>query len=210
MGDHGNPKGANKMADIVTITEEEKALIKPNLITHLDPDSADYADDLLDYGVVHTYPNGVHYITVYVPDFPAMQFSAATGDFAELTDWDYILEVDADAQQEEAEEQEALEEICEVLRFYHKVEYRGTVDYGKVVENRTTLTVDGDTLYQYNCPLQTIYLDDTNYPVTYGRQKVDEDYYYYDFSTESVDPDFVDQYTYRVPYEWKREEVWDE
>ena len=85
------------MADIVEITTEERELIEPHLKEHLDEDSWQYIEDIFDYGVIHTYPEGTHFITLYIPNFPCMQFSAETGEFAELTTWDYVENVDAQA-----------------------------------------------------------------------------------------------------------------
>jgi len=197
------------MADIVPITEEERELIKPHFKESLDPDSWDMIDGLLDYGVVHTYPDGVHFISVRVPGFAAMQFAADTGEFAELTDWDYILTVDTEAQLEELEEQERLIQIETALRHYHNVDYQVMTDYQKVISNRGTLTVNNTTVYKYECPLQTIYLKEDNYPITIDRQRVDSDYYYYNFGPDVVESDDVPEYTYKVRYEWKRlEDIW--
>lgn len=200
------------MAEIVPITEEEKELITPHLKEHLDPDSWFMIDDLFSYGVVHTYPEGMHYITIRVPNFPAMQFNAINGEFTELTDWDYIVTVDVDAQIAENEEQDMIQEVEAALRHYHKQDFQIFTDYEKVFKNRTSLVVDNQTIYKYDCPMQTIYLNSDNYPITIGNQKVDANYYYYifDHNLGAGDVEDVTQYTYKVKYEWKRtENIWE-
>ena len=199
------------MAEIVQITEEEKELITPHLKEHLDPDSWDMINYLFSFGVVHTYPEGMHYITVNVPGFPAMQFNAENGEFTELTTWEYVQTVDTDAQLEEFEKEELIETITLALKHYHKTEFQIMTDYTKVILNRTELTVNNQTIYKYECPAQPIYLTEDNYPITYDKQKVDAEYYYYIFENNLGsygDTDDVTQYTFRVPYEWKRNSIW--
>lgn len=192
------------------ISEELKELITPHLKDHLDPDSWDYIPQMFNQ-VVYTQPGEVPYVTLYpISDFPAMQFSCITGEFMELTSWEYVQMVDVDAQTAEREHIEMIETITSALQHYHKPDYQIMTDYEKVIENRKELTVNGNILYQYNCPLQTIYLDESNYPISYKNQRVEGDYYYYYFGDDEVDPDVdTDKYSYKVDYEWKRvEDIW--
>ena len=197
------------MADIETITPELRTLIEPHLKECLDPSIWYLMDDMFEQ-VVYTQPGEVPYVTLYpCGDWPAMQFSCITGEFTELTSWEYVVNLDVEAQTAEREARELVETISSALKHYHKVEYQKVTDYEKVISNRTSLTVDGTTVYRYDCPMQTIYLNGQHYPITYGNQRVDEDYYYYNFNDPSMTSDDVDFYTYKVKYEWKREHVWD-
>jgi hypothetical protein len=199
------------MAMTEEITTELRALIEPHLREVLLEEDYDLIDDMFSE-VVYTQPEGIPLVALMPPqgDGISLQFSCLTGEFVELTDWDYVQTVDV----EEQERAHRLEDMCgaieTALRHYHKEEYQTVTDYQKVIDNRTELTVDGVTLYKYDCPLQTIYLKEDNYPVTYGNQKVDSTYYYYTFSESNIDPEHdVDKYTYKVSYEWKRNEnIW--
>lgn len=96
------------------------------------------------------------------------------------------------------------EELHNVLQHYHKLEYQRVTDYDKVIDARETVE-EGVTMYP--CPCQPIYLDDTNYAVTYGNQYVIDDEYYYDFNTTSG-TDLPATYTYINTLEWVRDEDW--
>ena len=195
-----------------TITEELKEMIIPHLKEHMsDTTMWQYFDDMFSE-VVYTQPAGIPLVALKPPledEGISMQFSCIDGDFVEITDWEYIQTVDVAAQTAEREARELVETISSVLKHYHKVEYQVMTDYEKVISNRTTLAVDNTTVYKYDCPMQTIYLNGQHYPITYGNQRVDEDYYYYNFNDPNMTSDDVDFYTYKVKYEWKRDNVWD-
>ena len=193
-----------------SITTDLRELIEPHLKECLLEEDWQYIDDMFSE-VVYTYPNGVSLVTLkpYSDDVLAMEFSTVTGEFVELTDWDYIQTVDAEAQQEEAEAKVARDETIRALQHYHKVDYQTMTDYDKVYDNRSTLTVNSTTIYKYECPCQTIYLKADNYPITYGNQLVTEDEYMYNFSDNTAgSTDDVDLYSYRVSYEWLRNTIW--
>ena len=94
--------------------------------------------------------------------------------------------------------------VSRILRFYHKPELRQITDYEQTVTLGTEITVNGETIMSYPCPMQTIYLNENGYPITYDRQKVDpeKNAYYYKFTDEDVDDDIA--YEYICQYEWKR------
>ena len=194
------------------ISEELKEMIIPELKDHLDPDSWQYIPQMFSQ-VVYTYPEGVPLVTLWpVYNFPAMQFNCNNGQYVGLTTWDYIQTVDADAQQRENEAREAKELLESVLMYYHKTEYNSITDYDKVIDHRVEMQIDGQTIYKYNCPAQTIYLDTNHYPITYDKQKVDNEYYYYCFDDidDEITDDDIDRYKYKIPYEWKRTSIYDE
>lgn len=196
------------MAEIVPITDEEKEKITPHLKEHLDPDSWHMIDDIFNYGVVHTYPDRQHFITVHFRGgFACPQFDAATGEFAEITRWDYILTVDTAAQIAENEELDRIELLSAVLKYYHTTKFNYCTDYEKVIAAREPVTIDGVECYKYKCPGQDIYLNQDNYPVTYDKQLIKDGYYYYTFRNQDADPDDISVYDYKIPYEWKRYEV---
>ena len=194
------------------ISEELKEMIIPHLKEHLDPDSWDYIPQMFEQ-VVYTQPGVVPLVTLDpIYDYPAMQFSCITGEFMELTNWDYIVALDESEETAEREARELVETIETALRHYHKQEYQVATDYEKVINNREEIEMDGYRLYKYNCPGQTIYLDDTMYPVSYENQLVEGDWYYYNFSDEPVDPELrqYDLYDYKISFEWKRlENIWE-
>ena len=176
-------------------------------------------DDLFDIGVVHTYPSGIHFITVCIPDFPSMQFNAETGEYTGLTEWEYIQTVDVQEQIREAEEEAYWELVASVLEYYHALEYRATADYDLIARKRSVNTEATseyeETIYEYNCPAQTIYLTEEHYPVSWENQYVDTEkkWYMYNFSdtnvTDILDTDELDLFKYKIAYEWKREKVSD-
>lgn len=198
------------MAEPEPITEELRELIEPHLKEHLTEDEYQYIDTMFSE-VVYTYPNGVPLVTLKPPleGYPAMQFSKITGEFMEITLWDYIQTVDAEAQLEAEEQRVAKEATINALMHYHKLEYQMITDYSKVYDNRTTIILDNVTLYKYECVAQTIYLKEDNYPVSYDKQAVDNDWYYYNFDTNlAQSSDEKKVYTHRVSYEWKRNTIW--
>lgn len=91
-----------------------------------------------------------------------------------------------------------------IVKHYHKPSYRQITDYNEVVANKTTTTLDGDTIYVFPAPGQTIYLREDGYAVTIGNQKVDpvNDNYYYKWNLDpNVEEDTAFEYVTR--YEWK-------
>lgn len=101
--------------------------------------------------------------------------------------------------------EDEIEELSVILFHYLKPEYRRLCDFETVIQERNTLTVDGETVYAYECPCQTIYLNTENYPITYGKQLVDieDDGYYYQFVEDDTINTVMDRVT---SYEWKRTE----
>ena len=98
---------------------------------------------------------------------------------------------------------EEIEKLTCALKHYHLSDYHHITDYYKVIDNRTELTVNNETVYKYKCPCQTIYLDSENYAITYDKQYVIEDMYYYDFNKEHS-PDLPGTYTEIGTQEWLR------
>ena len=97
---------------------------------------------------------------------------------------------------------ETLEHIVE---FYHKPELRAITDYEKVVENKTTISVDGETILVFEPPMQRIYLTTEGYPIDIGNQRVDinKNIYYYRWNMDpNVEEDTAFEYV--APYEWLR------
>ena len=90
-----------------------------------------------------------------------------------------------------------------VLEHYHKLEYHRVTDYDKVID--ACEEHEEENILIFPCPCQTIYLDSDFYAVTYGKQYVIEDGYYYDFNPDT-ELETAGTYTYINPYEWKREE----
>ena len=91
-----------------------------------------------------------------------------------------------------------------IVQHYHKPAYRQITDYSKVVANKTTTTLDGNTIYVFPAPGQTIYLGEDGYAVTMGNQKVDpeKNIYYYRWN---LDPNIEEDtaFEYVTVYEWK-------
>lgn len=194
------------MPEPEAISEELQELLIPHLKEALREEDWQYIPDMLEEGVFTTTEDGNTLVTP-TPLFegePAMQFSTVSGEFVDLTDWDYIVEYVNPPSPDYSKD----ETIC-ALQHYHKREYQTITDYSKVYDNRTTLTVNSITLYKYDCPSQTIYLKEDNYPVTYGNQAVDETYYYYNFDENLAGTsDESSLYEYKVTYEWKRNTIW--
>lgn len=95
------------------------------------------------------------------------------------------------------------EELEHILEFYHKPALRDITDYTKVVANHETIIVDGTTLHKFKCPMQTIYLDETGYPVTIDHQKVDTENnaYFYKWNDDpEVEEDIAYEYVNRYEY----------
>lgn len=91
------------------------------------------------------------------------------------------------------------EDFEHVVEYYHRSVYRQVTDYSQVVASKTTTSLDGETLYVFEPPGQTIYLTGEGYPVTIGNQMVDANMkaYYYRRNTN-------EEYEYICPYEWFR------
>lgn len=89
------------------------------------------------------------------------------------------------------------EDFEHIVEHYHRSIYHKITDYEKVVANKTTTSLDGETLYVFEAPGQTIYLNNEGYPVTIGNQMVDANMkaYYY---RRNANEDFE----YICPYEW--------
>lgn len=209
------------MAEIVEILPEHRVLVEPHLRERLNEYWQSRMDEMF-AEVVYTYPEGYPLVTLNpLGEFPAMQFSCITGDYCELTSWDYIQTVDTEEQQRQAEEQLYWELVASVIEYYHTLEFRATADYDRIARSRTVnseaTSEYGETIYEYNCPSQDIYLTAEHYPVTWGEQFVDSEqkWYMYNFNTAMSISDIVledDESTlsiYKIPYEWKREEVGD-
>ena len=193
------------------ITQELREKIEPYLRERVDEDLWNRRDEMFEE-VVYTQPEVIPLVTLkpLLDNTPAMQFSCITGELMELTDWDYIQTVDYDAQIEEHELRESIELVCSILRFYHHRDYRSITDYEKAYNNRVELKVNEDTVYRYDLPFQTIYLNSENYPITLGDQLVQDNKYYYNFDDEETDTDDPTGYTYICRYEWKRNKSGDE
>ena len=209
------------MADIVEIKPEDREKIEPYLRQQISEHYYPQIDDMFAQ-VVYTYPDGIPLVALNpCGEFPSMQFLTTTGEFAELTSWDYIVNVDVEAQIQETEEKRYWELVASVLEYYHRIDFRATADYERTARNRTVnddATEEyGETIYEYNCPMQTIYLTEDHYPVSYGEQYVDEEqeWYMYNFNDELDVTDLYiadensDNFEYKIPYEWKREEISD-
>ena len=99
---------------------------------------------------------------------------------------------------------EEIENITVVLKHYLLPILRDVTNYEYTIRTREELTVDNRTVYKYTCPLQTIYLDaETEYAVTYDRQKIQDGKYYYKWTdNETLEEDMA--YEYVCDYEWKR------
>ena len=115
-----------------------------------------------------------------------------------------------------------IEELCAILRYYHRIEFQLITDYEKVVANREEITsevensgedtvIEFTSVYSYPCPCQIIYLNEDNYAISYKKQHIIEsdneenEYdYYYDFNPDIDSIDGI--FTYINPLEWKRTE----
>ena len=88
------------------------------------------------------------------------------------------------------------------LKHYLKNEYIGLCNYDHIIENREEIKIEyNETIYKYNCPCQTIYLDIDGYAVNYDKQHIINEEYYDDFNTNE---EGAGTYTYIAPLEWKR------
>lgn len=211
------------MAEPQPIQEEHRILIEPYLRERVNDEIWSMRDEMF-ANVVYTQPGPVPYVTLRMPTGytgPALQFSCITGEFMELTTWEYVRNLDVEQQTIEREEREYFELVASVLEYYHRIDFRATADYERTARNRT-VNADataqyGETIYEYNCPLQTIYLTEDHYPVSWEEQYVDEEqeWYMYNFDDDLFVSDLIEteddstNIKYRVPYEWKREEVGD-
>lgn len=68
-------------------------------------------------------------------------------------------------------------EITSALQHYLKQEFVLITDFEKVIDNRTEITENEETIYEYPCPCQTIWLDTNNYAITYGKQHIISTFY---------------------------------
>lgn len=98
-------------------------------------------------------------------------------------------------------------ELEHILEHYHRAIYRSVTSYTKAVDNVEEITANNTTLYKYTLPAQTIYLNETGYPVTYENQKVDveNNAYFYRFNEDpTVEEDIAFEYV--CPYEYMKGE----
>lgn len=96
-----------------------------------------------------------------------------------------------------------IETITCALKHYHATRYHGITDYTKVINAREEISINNTTVYKYPCPCQTIYLDENHYAITYDKQYIIDNYYYYDFNPDTTD-DIAGTYEQIGTYEWKR------
>lgn len=95
---------------------------------------------------------------------------------------------------------EEIEAITLVLRFYLTGIYVDVTDFDYVIENREEVAPG---IYEYTCPGQTIWLNNKNYAVTYGRQKVTNGKVYYKWTNDTtIEEDLA--YEYLCQLEWKK------
>lgn len=102
------------------------------------------------------------------------------------------------------------EELEHILEFYHKPELKDITDYEKAVTTQEEITYNNTTIYKYTLPMQTIYLDETGYPITYDHQKVDpeKNAYYYKWNDDpEVEEDTAYEYVTRYEY-MKQRQPW--
>ena len=95
---------------------------------------------------------------------------------------------------------EEIESITTALRFYLRGIYVDVTDFEHVIQNRTEPTTG---VYEYDCPGQKIWLNNKNYAVTYGRQKIQDGKYYYKWTNDNTLGEDM-TYEYVCPYEWKK------
>lgn len=90
--------------------------------------------------------------------------------------------------------------ITTALQFYLRGVYNDVTDFETIIENRSE---PSPGIYQYDCPGQTVWLDTQNYAVTYGRQLIKDNKYYYKWTN---DPDVENDiaFEYVCGYEWKK------
>lgn len=104
--------------------------------------------------------------------------------------------------------QEEIEAITCALQYYLNDLYKEICDYETVIRNRKTTTIDvggiPQTVYIYECPCQTIYLNSLHYPVSYGRQHIMNNDYYYDFNEYNDEIDQAGTYTRVNDCEWHK------
>lgn len=67
---------------------------------------------------------------------------------------------------------EEKEGLIRILHHYLRNDLCELTDFEKVIETRTPLTINNEQCYQYNCPIQTIYLNTEGYAVDYKRQHI--------------------------------------
>lgn len=108
---------------------------------------------------------------------------------------------------------EVIEEVTYALKHYLYEWYKDICDYETVIRNRKEIIIDVNgvetTIYAYECPCQTVYLNSLHYPMSYGRQHIVNDEYYYDFNIVEDDDAGEDAgtYTYINTTEWKKTDI---
>lgn len=101
--------------------------------------------------------------------------------------------------------QDEIEEITYALKHYLAQEYHCATNFAEVIKNRVEVNTN---LFRYNCTVQTIYLTAENYAVSYDKQHIIDNMYYYDFNTGTAE-DTAGTYTYINTYEWKRGSIYE-
>ena len=90
--------------------------------------------------------------------------------------------------------------ITTALQFYLRGVYADIIDFEQVILDRTE---PSPGIFQYDCPGQTVWLDNKNYAVTYERQKIQDGKVYYKWiDDQSVEDDMA--FEYICPLEWKK------
>ena len=95
---------------------------------------------------------------------------------------------------------EEIEMLKYPLKHYLKDSVVKLCNFETVITNREEVE---EGIYEYKCPLQTVWLNEEGYAVTYGNQYVIDDEYYYDFNTYSTEIDLAGTYEYINTLEWK-------
>ncbi|RAP51130.1 MAG: hypothetical protein BZ138_05990 [Methanosphaera sp. rholeuAM270] len=194
------------------ISDELKEMIRPHLVSMIPEGDVSRVEEMFSE-VYYTTLNGIQRVTVkpITSGTLTAQFSLYTGEFLEMTDWEYIQTVGSTTPPEVIDfVRDPNEEIICALKHYHLNMYHHITDYERVIANRSEVS---SGVFEYPCPGQNIYLDSTYYAVTYGRQRVDTnaDAYYYNFSDINADSSTdTDLFEWLATYEWKRSNIWEE
>ena len=93
-----------------------------------------------------------------------------------------------------------VEAITLALRFYLTGLYVDVTDFDYVIENRVEVSPG---VYEYECPGQTLWLNNEHYAVTYDRQKVTDGKVYYRWTDDTTVEEDI-SYEYLCPLEWKK------
>lgn len=188
------------------ISEELKELIRPHLISMIPEEDVPRIEEMFSE-VYYTTLDDIQRVTVkpITSGTLTAQFSLYSGEFLEMTDWDYIQTVGTTIEPSRNEySKDPNEKIVTALKHYLKTDYHLLSDFYKIVENREEVATG---IYKYSCPFQIIYLDDECYPMTRGNQKVDieNNRYYYNFNQVSANSTSEeDLFECIGTYEWKR------